>query len=126
MLTFGSSDVAYQLLNETKHPNPNRHPHSKIERHPLMVLHCREPVNGAKVVAEILEDLAYEKKQGPGVARLGRQNSLALQRSLTARGTSRLRDAVVYGYIMQRHALQETVGGLPPRRCGFTAHQSFY
>jgi len=64
------------------------------------------------VVAELLEDLAHEKKRGGGamgLEQLGRQNSLALQRSKSARGTSRLRDAVVYGYIMQRHALQETV-----------------
>ena len=67
-------------------------------------------------MAELLEDLAHEKKltaqldkQLDNGAAIWRQNTLAMQRT-TSKGSTRLRDAVVYGYIMQRHALQETVG----------------
>ena len=67
-------------------------------------------------MAELLEDLAHEKtlaaqldKQLDNGAATRRQNTLAMQRT-TSKGSTRLRDAVVYGYIMQRHALQETVG----------------
>ena len=76
----------------------------------------RLPTNGAEVVAELLEDLAHEKtlaaqldNQLDNGAAIRRQNTLAMQRT-TSKGSTRLRDAVVYGYIMQRHALQETVG----------------
>ncbi len=63
------------------------------------------------MVAELLEDLAYEKKHGGGLS--SRQNSLALQRSKSARGTSRLRDAVVYGYLLQRHAQNKETASSP-------------
>ena len=70
----------------------------------------RLPTNGAEVIAEILEDVAFEKRGAPENQNLvGRRNSLALQRQSTANGSTRLKDAVVYGYIMQRHALQEKV-----------------
>lgn len=60
-------------------------------------------------MAELLEDVVMEKRRG---ANLRRQSSLALQRSSTLRGSTRLRDAVVYGYIMLRHARQELVRAL--------------
>lgn len=67
---------------------------------------CSEASNGAEVVAELLEDVAWDKRREP---KLQRQNSLALQRSSMSRGSNRLRDAVVYGYVMLRHARQEHV-----------------
>ena len=50
-----------------------------------------------------------DKREAP---KLRRQSSLALQRSSTLAGSSRLRDAVVYGYTMLRHARQEHVRAL--------------
>ena len=70
---------------------------------------CSEPTNGAEVVAELLEDVVIDRQKAP---RLHRQSSLALHRSSTLRGSSRLRDAVVYGYVMLRHAKQEHVSAL--------------
>lgn len=71
------------------------------------------------MVAELLEEIAHEKGTFTE-PKIQRQNSLAMQRTSTALGSTRLRDAVVYGYIMHRHALQETVSSfklsLLPRR----------
>ena len=75
----------------------------------MIAQQCSEPTNGAQVVAELLEEVGLNKGQG---SKVKRQNSLALRRSSTLRGSTRLRDAVVYGYIMLRHARQENVGTL--------------
>lgn len=63
-------------------------------------------------MAELLKDLAHEKKMLAHTAEqngLHRKNSLAVVRRANSKGSTRLRDAVVYGYIMQRHALQGKV-----------------
>lgn len=69
---------------------------------------ARQQQNGSEVIADLLVDIALEKKGKPdSAAQPSTPNSLALQRTTTSLGSTRLKDAVVYGYIMQRHAKRE-------------------
>lgn len=64
-------------------------------------------------MAELLEEIGHDNRPGPKIQ--SQTSSLALQRSATSTGSARLRDAVVYGYIMLRHARQEHVRDLSYR-----------
>lgn len=69
---------------------------------------CSEPTDGAEVVARMLEHFA--RHQGPYASLLKHSlsngnmpSALDRGRSVTRAGAGRLRDAIVFGYMMQRH-----------------------
>ncbi|GAB4816629.1 hypothetical protein N2152v2_003675 [Parachlorella kessleri] len=87
----------------------------------------REPTNGAEVVAGLLEEAAREwRQQGQRPQQQGGASGRASPAeggaSLERAGSTRLRDTIVWGYMMQRHAARDkvevpewyTLGQLPP------------
>ena len=78
-------------------------------------MHCSEPTNGAEVVAGLLEHIARQKGYNPQSAALdtvaaagdGLDYAAAGEtprgRAVARAGAGRLRDAIVFGYMMQRH-----------------------
>ena len=68
---------------------------------------CREPTNGAEVVADILEHIGQEK--GPQPHGLGPQAAIALQGSLRKSGSIRLKDALMVAHLMQQDPADQQV-----------------
>lgn len=63
-------------------------------------------------MAGLLVDIANEnldKKNNHHILSPRTRSNLALQRTTSSLGSTRLKDAVVYGYVMQRHAKRERV-----------------
>lgn len=73
---------------------------------------CRQLENGAEVVAQLLIELACKKQENEATFSLRTHTRHSLQRATSSLGSTRLKDAIVYGYIMQRHAKQERVSPL--------------
>ena len=72
--------------------------------------HCSEATNGAEVVARMLEHIAHNKGYIPITPPHGEEDDLAnglkkppRGRAVARAGAGRLRDAIVFGYMMQRH-----------------------
>lgn len=72
------------------------------------------PTNGAEVVAALLERAAYEWKDVAPAGASGRRSVSPVweEGQASGSGSARLRDIVVCGYVMQRHASREQVGGV--------------
>lgn len=69
---------------------------------------CSDPTDGAEVVARMLEHFArhpgpYASLLGDGLTNGSIPSALERGRSVTRAGAGRLRDAIVFGYMMQRH-----------------------
>ena len=72
--------------------------------------HCSEATNGAEVVARMLQHIARNKGYIPIPSPLGEEGDMAnglksppRGRAVVRAGAGRLRDAIVFGYMMQRH-----------------------
>ena len=64
---------------------------------------CREPTDGAAVATKLLLQIARDKGYSPPTDGSA-SNGTGADRSLSRAGSVRLRDAVVWGYMMQRNA----------------------
>lgn len=80
---------------------------------------CSEATNGAEVVARMLEHIARNKgyipvpsphEEDDGVTNGLDAKSPARGRAVARAGAGRLRDAIVFGYMMQRHKARGKVG----------------
>ena len=86
---------------------------------------CSEATNGAEVVARMLEHIARHKGYIPipeppeediGTANGYHANGPPRGRAVARAGAGRLRDAIVFGYMMQRHRARGKVHNLLTER----------
>lgn len=91
------------------------------------MLCCSEATNGAEVVARMLEHIARHKGYIPipeppegdvGTANGYNANGPPRGRAVARAGAGRLRDAIVFGYMMQRHRARGKVYNLVTGRKG--------